>query len=515
MHDRNRILKDATKSKLLWGYLLVLFISQPILDVMSYWLIQWKGEGSTQLTLAVRMLFFILTIICGFIVSKKRKVYYIAFEVVFLFWILHYINGVRIGYSAIFLDLNNYIKLVQAPLFALSFISIFKQFAPAIPAKKFFGVNYLIILFIILMAFITGTEAYTYPNYKIGIIGWFYTGNAQTAIIAMVVPIIIYTAFQSGNKIFFLLSVIVGFTNLFFTGTKVAYYSIFIISIGFVIVLLLAKNKSIYPIIIMGSMAILCAGLFTFSPMYEMTAIHSNFVNKQQQTTNKSLQVDSQSPSSVSSKGNSSKSSTIDSTTGNSSENPADTSSTKSSDHLDLLKYEKVYSQLTRYQPMIKKFGLNTVLKQTNYTLDMDTLTNARNMKLTYNFILFNQQDFLTKLLGINYNMEMCGNENYDVENDLMGILFLYGIIGFLLYMLFIGYFAIYIFKKLLYSFSQCFSVELGCILISLSISLITAIFTAGMLRSPNASFYMSALIAYAYCLINHHSLQKQVKRND
>lgn len=167
-----------------------------------------------------------------------------------------------------------------------------------------------------------------------------------------------------------------------------------------------------------------------------------------------------------------------------------------------LEKYRVIYESLPRYQPMIEKFGLNAVLKQLNYSTNMSELNNARLMKNTYNYLLFNQQDTMTKLFGMHLEMEYCGSENYDAENDLLGIFFLYGYVGLILYLLFIAGFVIYFLLSLIRGFQKVFTLEFACVVASLCMAVITFIFTAGMLRRPNGSFYLSLFIAYGCYLI-------------
>lgn len=466
---------EANKQKILNIYIFILFLFQPLLDVLSYWLIQW--DTGTIITLALRTLLFATTVLFGFSMSKHRKAFCIIIGIIVFYWILHTANCFRIGHTDIYTDLNNYLRTVQAPAFALAFISIFKSnYKAFINAKKCMVINYIVILLVILLAAVTGTEPHTYgAYYKLGIIGWFFNGNSQTAIIAMIIPIFIYAAYSSKKKVFFLLAVLISFANLFFTGTRIAYYSIFIITIGFILSLLLTKSKLIYYYIIPIVAASLCAAFISFSPMHKKMTFHNNFVNEKQRITNENIKID-------------------ESELENRDDSPE-----------ILNKYEQLFSGLSRYQPMIEKFGLKAVLKQTDYTTNINKLLNVRLMKLNYNLLQWRQQDIFTKMFGMHYSMELCGNENYDLENDMLGILFLSGYVGFALYLVFIGYFVVIILKKLIMNFRETFSVELGSVIIGLCIAAITAVFTAGILRRPNASFYMSVLLAYSYMLINKY----------
>ena len=478
-------------------FLLFMFVMQPILDVLTYWLIE-LGKG-TVITFVIRTLIFFVTMLIGFLLSKQRKVYYWVFSIVLIFWLARYVNSYRIGHSAILYDLRVYFRLVQAPMFIIAFISIFRQYEfKLLPVKKYILVNYLIILSVILLAAITGTQGYTYGKWhRVGIKGWFYNGNAQTAIVAMIVPVVLYVAYESRKKIIFLLSALLCFAHLFYTGTKVAYYSIFIISFCFVLSLWLTKSRSVFHYVVIITLAVLCVAFVTYSPMSKMSSIHNEYIfNKKELVKEQITSPSSSGPQQSYSK---------ESNNSGAKKQAKDQFKSNQLSEGKLQKYQQLYMGLSRYHPMINKFGLEAVVARTNYITDIETLSNARYMKIVYNLLLWNEQDIVTKLFGVHYDMQICGEENYDVENDMLGVLFLYGYLGFTIYLLFMGYFVFIVLRSLILHFKSVFSMELGCIITSLLIAAITTIFTAGMLRSTNASFYLSVFLVCVYfiCEVN------------
>jgi len=94
------------------------------------------------------------------------------------------------------------------------------------------------------------------------------------------------------------------------------------------------------------------------------------------------------------------------------------------------------------------------------------------------------------------------------VENDFHGICFLYGWVGLAMMVAFIGYFLYLIVKCLIKDFRKYFTVEAGAFGIGLCLCLVYAYFTAGVLRRPNASIYMSVLLAVVYYLTQMRSEQ-------
>lgn len=150
--------------------------------------------------------------------------------------------------------------------------------------------NYGIILLVLLLSVLTGTDPHTYSGDQIGVMGWFYNGNTQSAIITMLVPLTIYTAYHSKKKWFFIVTTTIGFANLFFTGTRVTYFAVFIITGCFLFALVVNKCKIWFYYMVPLVLAIVCASCYTLSPMYERLSNYNNHVHIQQE------QADSQMP---------------------------------------------------------------------------------------------------------------------------------------------------------------------------------------------------------------------------
>ena len=90
----------------------------------------------------------------------------------------------------------------------------------------------------------------------------------------------------------------------------------------------------------------------------------------------------------------------------------------------------------------------------------------------------------------------------YDVDNDFHGIYFLYGIVGLILFLAFLAYFLYLVAWALVKDAKKYFTLDAGAFGISLLLALINAYNTAGILRRPNASFYLSVILAVIYYLV-------------
>ena len=119
------------KSKSEWviahlpSILIVLFVLQPLMDILSFWLDK-LGMGNT-LTLGLRFLVLAAFVLLGFCLSKRKRVY-ILFAAACLSLLIGHIFACTIkGYLNPAHDLTNFVRVVQMPLFTLCFITALRR----------------------------------------------------------------------------------------------------------------------------------------------------------------------------------------------------------------------------------------------------------------------------------------------------------------------------------------------------------------------------------------------------
>ncbi len=150
---------------------------------------------------------------------------------------------------------------------------------------------------------------------------------------------------------------------------------------------------------------------------------------------------------------------------------------------------------------LVSRFGLRTVLKFYDYSLDTETLISEREFKLQFCRMLMAESTPISRLFGLEVSRMIYGGTSYDVENDFHGIYFLYGWVGLALLVAFLGYFAWLILRALFRDFKRYFTLESGAVGIALVASLVHAYFTCGVLRRANTLFYCAGLLAMTYYL--------------
>lgn len=194
MKQKFQTVKDAIVGKLPWivGFIIVV---QPLLDVLSYFL----GElGNNSLSTALRFLMLMVVALLGFVVSDKKRVYVIFYGIVAVFWIAHMANCFRIGYQSMVSDTANFMRIMNFPIFALSFITFFKK---GEKLRKFvytaFAINLGEVVLFTALPWLTGHPVYTYDTLYLGVMGWFGVANAQSAIIVLLAPLAILFAWKT------------------------------------------------------------------------------------------------------------------------------------------------------------------------------------------------------------------------------------------------------------------------------------------------------------------------------
>ena len=454
-------------AKRLPTFLMVLLILQPILDVVSYFFMEW---GDNTVTTYIRFVMFAVVFVYSFLISDRKNVYILFCSVVAIYWLLHMANCFRIGYQSFFQDTAYFLRVIQMPLWTLSFITFFRKCRHTPELIQWgFVINYLLIILVLLLNVITGKIEYTYSYPFVGIIGWFGVSSAQSAINVILVPLILYRAYRSGSKLFFGAALVCCYSVLYVCGTRFDFYSIFLISLAMIIVLALNLKKAWFHYGALVLAMVVCFALKDYSPMMELrTAEQSSWEETQEEIDMEIQEPDDEDPS-------------------------------EETPRLTYEQYDKLYRPT--YGDVIDRFGIERVAKQLNYTTSASTLADNRLLKKNVAAMVWEDSDFLTHCFGYEYMSLIMGDEIYDLENDFPSLFYFYGYVGFALYMAFLFYFFGLILVSLIRRFKKTMCVESGAVGIMLALLMGGALYTGHILRHPNVCVYMSIALAYVYYL--------------
>lgn len=466
----------------------ILFAAQPIMDVMSFWLD--KLEMSTAPSLLLRMLVMCCMALTGFILSNNRKYYWGLAAICVGFFGLHAIACFIVGYISPFADFTNYIRVIQIPLFTLCMITFMKTDSRAF---RWMGAGIVlafgIITAVVFISVITNTNPYTYTDVNMGALGWFSTTNSQSAIVSMMTPILIGMAYRSKRPWIFILTVGLTCVQLFFLGTRLAYMAIFVSLFGMIVVSSICGYASKWKYAVLVVTALLCVVFVKQSPMYCHQMTYTQVMEEKQTVLNKMSSERGVSVTQVEE---------------NEEEEKVDT-------NLPLLRsMNQIYCYYR--SNLVQRFGVERVMERCNFSSDVSQMTGARKTKIIFCSLLLEEMPFTSRLFGMERDAMIYKGNNYDVENDFHGIYFLYGIVGLILFLLFLLYFVYLILWALVKNIQKYFTMEAGAYGMAFLLALVNAYNTAGILRRPNASFYLSVILAVIYYLVKIKKYPEHIK---
>lgn len=456
----------------------LLFALQPVMDIISFWLD--KLGVSTVPTLLLRMLVLAVTALAGYSVSHRRKYYWYLAAVCGAFFVLHAIAGAVAGYESLFADFTNYIRVIQIPLFTLCFISFLRADKRAFRWMNLaFYLSFALITASVILSVVTHTNPYTYTDTQTGVLGWFSTTNSQASIVSMMTPILLCMAYRAKRPWVLAIVAVLACGQLYFLGTRLAYMAIFASTFGMIFVTAICGkvNKVKYAILVVT--AVVCLAFVKQSPMYEHQMSYGETMQDKQSVLN-----------------------TMSAQRG--------VSVTKEEAEEELgeddgdIKLMRQINQIYVYyrSDLVQRFGLEKVVRECNFTTNILEFTGARKSKIMFCSMLMDELPFTSRLFGIERDKMVYKGESYDVENDFHGIYFLYGAVGLVLFLAFLAYFLGLIVWALIKDIRKYFTIEAGAYGISLLLALLNAYNTAGILRRPNASFYLSVILAVVYYLV-------------
>ena len=452
--------------------ILILFILQPLMDILSFWADQLALNN--LITLAPRMLVLVCFALLGFLSSRKKAAYF-AFAGAVIFLAAGHIYACSVkGYLRPVPDLTNYVRVIQMPLFTICFISCLKRNRRCYRAlEKGCVINFWLISASVALALITGTAAHTYDESGFGIIGWFSTTNAQSAILSILVPIVVTLSYRQRNFPLFFITALVGFVELYFFATRLAYFTIAVTVFGLLITAVLTKNVSKKYFLVLFVMLAVVLGTYKLSPMYGNQARYLQAMDSKQGDANTMM------------------------------------ARVAEKEGLDPNKKVTLKTMIPRLrviyryynQQLCRRFNVYRVMKAYDYSYHISDITAVRQKKIIFCSLLMDEHPAISRVFGMELERMSFHDVTFDVENDFHGIYFLYGWAGLALMIAFLGWFLFLIIRALIRNFRQFFTIEAGAFGMGLCLALVYAYLTAGVLRRPNSSFYLSVLLAAVYYL--------------
>jgi hypothetical protein len=341
--------------------------------------------------------------------------------------------------------------------------------------------------------------------------GWATVHNAQSAILTFVIPLLLLYVYKKKHKGLFYAAAIVCFGLLFFSGTKVDYYAIFIIAPALMIFLFIQGERSPFYYVTLLCVTVACLLCYNTSVAHDIWTDHTVAMGYKQNYVNNLLSRPEEED--------------------DPSQNvlglhlPKDLDA-ESYAALDDRMQDMIFEVYDLYlHPMINRFGFERVIEKYDYSLDVSDLTEQRQQKRFFADLAWEDSDLFTRCFGYEYitlverysleveegefqEMEMI----YDLENDFPSVFYYSGYIGFAIYILFLLYFAGLAVVGVLTRGGKLITLETAMVGITFGLAMGASQFSGNVLRRPNASIYVSVILAYIYYLT---VIQYNVKLRD
>ena len=459
----NNILKIRENIKN--NYIYWFLILQPILDMIAY----FQRESAISLAGYIRLSITFVVPLYALIKTKKKKKFICVMAIIALFSVMHIANGFRVGYISFFQDVKYLLLVLHMPLVAISLIFLDdKRIEKQVP--KAFITNFLVITCVVVISYVTGTGNSTYIGYDYGWTGWFLIPNAQSIILVGLVPFALYAVISKSKLWQMLIMNAVVVSMLIVNGTKTAYYSIFLISLGYIVFLVFdyfIQKRERFPHMLVGVfLLVIIFGrlLYSISPRADMDSTYF-FAREAEQVELDQLK-----------------------------DKEIKDEETKNQDTIKEIVYEKYLDEY-----LVEKFGYDKVIKEYGDNPTAVDFSDMRLKKKIYAKRVWENCDLVTKLVGFQYPEMQFKGENFDLENDPPAILYYYGYIGAILYIVFFAIVFIRIISSAIFDFYKTVNLYNFALLSTFLLQIALSFNSGYLLRRPNVSVYLATVVALCF----------------
>ena len=459
-------------------WIFLLFALQPCLDVLAYWTRSETATPAGYIRLALLVLLPGLTLW----LTDNRGLFLRIMACIGLFCGLHLLNCIRVGYISPVFDLRYLASVVQMPVFAVCFFTLLKSPDSREAALQGVAAAAVLTLVFYVLAWATGTGNVTYGE-GLGYSGWVIdeNRNANSTNFVIFGCFAVFLALRSGKpRLLPAVAAVIDAVYLF-TGTKGCYFSLFVIFLSYAAYLLYEKfylkkplNRGALAILV--ALSIFSAAIYPWTPRYKVTEAQRSTARGTQGEIEATLL-----------------------------EQGIDITDMSPQERFDNPAVKEVfvfyYWKYLGVKPdLIDRFGMDRVLMQYKMSTDVAKLIDARVMERNYADMVFQDCDFLTRLVGFEAS-QMGFDGVYDLENDWHAVFYYYGYIGFLLYVGFVLWAAFQLFRGVFSRLRKGRAIDLMAFSLALVLTLVLGLahFSGATLRRPNVSIWLSLILALGF----------------
>lgn len=457
-------------------FLFLLIALQPVLDAVAYWTQSAEGTIAGKIRLAIML---IVPLVLLFKLEKKKH-FIITMAIMGLYSVLHILNGFRVGYISLAFDVSYIVRVLYMPVMAVSLIYLVKTEKNRDQLVKGTVVAAGLSLLFFVVAILTGTDNVTYGE-GMGISGWVIDSNrcANSIILVSLSCFGVFFGINSKKKYLNILVPLAVQIILIMNGTKACYFGLLGIMFGYA--LFICVEKPLLKKQINKTALVTVVALFVISiVIYPITPRAKAAADRNSGSENRIGEIEATCLALG-----------------------YDISTMSPEERFNTPEVKAVfehyyYDYMYAVPGLFERFGMDAVLKHFNMSTEVGKLISTRDIKLCYSALVWQECDFITKLVG--FEVTEIGTDGLrDLENDWPAIFYYYGYIGLALYAVFVLYFLWLVVKRLLAQFKGSFVLLNYCALMCFVLQIFLAQFSGAILRMPNVSIYMAAVIAIIY----------------
>lgn len=473
------------------AFVVGLFVLQPLMDVLSFWLD--RLEIATSLTLLLRLGVLGATVLLAFVISDRKRVYWIAAGLCLALFAAHAWACSQAGYTDVVGDFTNYVRVVQMPVTVLCLITFFRQNERSYDAMQLgLSLALLIMLVVEALSVLTGTDNRAYANGH-GLLGWFNNSNSQSANLTALVPMSLawQLSWKKRRPLLFWATAAAGLGSMYLMCTRLAYLGLVVILAGLSITVFLARGKQDRKLALaLAALCVLSVCVYPISPLDHHIDNGNLYESGRQDTLDSLLGAERE-------------------------ETLALAERMRTAGDLTGEEYARLVEGLAPIyeeyvEDFVENFGLEETMAMYDYSADILTFADARPKKIMFAEALMDVSPASARLFGLELSRFTVGENIYDVENDFHGIYYLYGLAGLVACLAFLLFFVGLVIWALVKDARTYFTLEAGGVGIGFLLSMAHCYNTAGVLRRPNASIYLSAMLAAIYYLVRIRKYRKE-----
>ena len=458
------------------NWIFLFLVLQPLLDVLAFWTKSESGTvaGLIRLAMLVGLVLYVL-------LKKRTPGFFIAVGITALVFLLHVANCFRIGYISFAADASYIARVVSLPVTAICFCRCIDSGEQRERTVKGFWVCAGLVTAVVAISAATGSYTHTYIIEKIGISGWVIDSNrsCHSDILSTLAVFSTLLAFRTEKPWLKYTLPLLLFIMMITNATTACYLTLLAVTAGFPVFILfrsfllkekLAKGESV----LLAELAVLFAVaiiIYPVTPRAEMEALERNSKSDKEARFVQEM---------------------------------ADLGY-----DIYILSLEEklndpvVHEHLTEYyngfiastvNNLRVRYDVDRTIIALNGTVSGEILGDTRNMKRLNAQFIFEDSDLLTRFTG--FEISALGNTEDDLENDWYAIYYYYGYIGIALYIAAALFVLGRIICLLINDFRGSLTILNFTLLMCFILQLGLCHFSGAMLRRPNASIYMAAVIA-------------------